>query len=725
MNLKTHIKTVLAALVTTSSLAWSYQDTPRSDVLVADFEGDTYGNWKVEGEAFGPGPAKGTLPGQMHVSGYKGKRLVNTFFNRDGTVGTLTSPPIKIERKYLSFLVGGGGHKGKTCMNLLLDGKTVRSVTGANNQPGGSEELQPVAWDMEEFQGKTIRLQIVDAHEGGWGHVNVDHIAQTDVKPKVPKTGNNEKEFTVENKYLVIPIRNKGGKGGQIQLFVDDEEVRRYDLSIASSADATDWYAYFTIESYKGKKARVVASKATEEGFELIRQSDTVPGEENFYKEPHRPQFHFTQKVGWNNDPNGMVYHEGTWHFFFQHNPVALPWGNMTWGHATSKDLLYWEQHPNKLFPKTMAVRDCFSGGATVDKENTGGFGKNALVAFFTDTGCGECIAYSTDKGETFTYYEKNPVVKHRGRDPKVTWYAYDKKEKPLNDEAGKLGGHWVMTVFDEGGKYGRNAAFYTSTDMKEWTEQSHLPDYFECTELFELPVDGDKKNTRWVVYAADAKYQVGSFDGKTFTPEHKDKRQVHWGPYYASQTFDNPPDGRKIQMGWLRIGAPGPYNQHFSFPHRLTLRQTEDGVRMYAKPIKEIEDLRAKSAQAKAQELAADKPVKLAVGSDLLDVRLVVEVGDATAIVLNLPGRSVKYDVNGNKLNGSPLKPVDGKISIQVLADRSLTEIVGNDGRVFISGKGPAKMDAKEVSAVAQGGNAKLVSLEAHELKSIWFSGR
>ncbi len=256
---------------------------------------------------------------------------------------------------------------------------------------------------------------------------------------------------------------------------------------------------------------------------------------------------------------------------------------------------------------------------------------------------------------------------------------------------------------------------------MKEWTEQSHLPGYFECTELFKLPVDGDKKNTRWVVYAADAKYQVGSFDGKTFTPEHKDKRQVHWGPYYASQTFDNPPDGRKIQMGWLRIGAPGPYNQHFSFPHRLTLRQTEEGVRMYAKPIKEIEDLRAKSAQAKAQELAADKPVKLAVGSDLLDVRLVVEVGDATAIVLNLPGRSVKYDVNGNKLNGSPLKPVDGKISIQVLADRSLTEIVGNDGRVFISGKGPAKMDATEVSVVAQGGNAKLVSLEAHELKSIW----
>jgi len=170
-----------------------------------------------------------------------------------------------------------------------------------------------------------------------------------------------------------------------------------------------------------------------------------------------------------------------------------------------------------------------------------------------------------------------------------------------------------------------------------------------------------------------------------------------------------------------LRIGAPGPYNQHFSFPHRLTLRQTEDGVRMYAKPIKEIENLRAKSNQARAQELAADKPVTMAVGSDLLDVRLTVELGVAKAIVLNLPGRTIKYDVNGQKLNGSPLKPADGKISIQVLADRSLTEIVGNDGRVFISGSGPAKQDTTEVSVVAQGGKAKLVKLEAHELKSIW----
>ncbi len=694
---------------------------PGDDLLIADFEGKDYGDWKVEGEAFGPGPAQGTLPGQMPVSGFLGKGLVNSFFKGDGTTGTLTSPPFKIERKYIRFLIGGGMHPGKACLNLLVGGKVVRTATGPNDRPGGTEELAWSTWDVSDLSGKSAVIQIVDQVTGGWGHINVDHIVQTDTKPEIPKpAGQQEKEFTVEKPYLIIPIRNGKG-GGQIQLFIDGDEVRRYGLNLAPSAEQTDWYAFFTIGNYRGKKARVVATRAAEEGFALVKQSDTIPGEENFYKEPHRPQFHFTQKVGWNNDPNGMVYHGGRWHLFFQHNPVALPWGNMTWGHATSRDLVRWEQQPDKLFPKTMAKGDCFSGGATVDRNNTAGWGKDALVAFFTDTACGEAVAYSTDGGETFTYYEKNPVVKHRGRDPKVIWYAYDGEDTPLNEKAKALGGHWVMAVYDEKQGIGRNAAFYTSTDMKEWTEQSHLPGYFECTELFELPVDGDAKDTRWVVFAADAKYAVGRFDGKTFAPEHEGKHQVHWGPYYASQTFDNPPDGRKIQIGWLRIASPGPYNQHFSFPHQLTLHKTEDGVRMFARPVREIETLRVKSHRAGAQPLAADRPVTLPVGSDLLDVRLAVEVGDARAIELHAAGRTITYDAAAGKLNAAPLKPVDGRITMQVLCDRSITEIAGNDGRVFISDKGPAKQDPSPVSVKAVGGDARLIQLEAHELKSIW----
>jgi fructan beta-fructosidase len=245
------------------------------------------------------------------------------------------------------------------------------------------------------------------------------------------------------------------------------------------------------------------------------------------------------------------------------------------------------------------------------------------------------------------------------------------------------------------------------------------MPGYFECTNLFELPVDGDKGDTRWVVFAADAKYAVGSFDGKVFTPEHRGKHQVHYGPYYASQVFDNAPDGRVIQIGWVRVQAPGPYNQHFSFPHRLTLHKTEDGIRMFAKPVREIERLRKKTNRLRPQDI--NREIALPVTSDLLDVRFTFEVGDTDRVTLNIPGRKVEYDARGQKLNGAPLKPVEGKISVQVLCDRSLTEIAGNDGRVFITAKGPPKQDVGSISVTANGGTAKLISLEAHELKSIW----
>ncbi|TWU67204.1 Levanase precursor [Crateriforma conspicua] len=697
------------------------QTPARPDLLVADFEGADYGAWKVEGDAFGTAPANGTCKGQMQVSGFRGERLVNSFHQGDRSTGTLTSPPITIERRYLTFLIGGGGHAGKTCMNLQIGGQTVLTATGTNTRPGGSEALQPAFWDVSEYEGQTAKIQVVDSATGGWGHINVDHIVQSDTKPRLPDFAAREKTFTIDHRYLIIPIEDKPKAQGRIQVFVDDQEVRRYALNIATSAETTDWYAFFTLDAYRGQTARVVANKVTAEGFALVRPSDHIPGEDDFYHEPHRPQFHFTQKVGWNNDPNGMVYHDGTWHLFFQHNPVALPWGNMTWGHATSKDLLHWQQHPNKLFPKTMAQGDCFSGGATVDQHNTAGWGENTLVAFLTDTGAGESIAYSQDGGKTFTWYEDNPVVEHKGRDPKVIWYAYDDADSPLNEAAKKLGGHWVMVVYDEHPVHKRNAAFYTSTDLKDWTEQSHLPGYYECTELFELPVDDQQDNTRWVVSAADAKYAIGTFDGRVFTPEHDGKHQVHWGPYYASQTFDNAPDGRKIQMGWLRVSSPGPYNQHFSFPHRLTLRTTEDGIRMFAQPIEEITQLWASSHRAEPQPMIGDQPVRLPVESDLLDVRVSFEVGTAKTVKLEIPGRTIVYDAKAQTLNDVPLKTINGRVDIQVLADRSLTEIIGNDGRVFISGSGPAKIGGTEITISAIGGNAKLLRLDAHELKSIW----
>jgi hypothetical protein len=153
------------------------------DILIANFEGTNYGSWNVTGEAFGPGPARGTLPGQMHVDGFKGEGLVNTFFKGDGSIGTLTSPEFTIERKFISFLIGGGKDPEKLAMNLLLDGKAARNATGPNDKPGGSEALAPEVWDVSEFAGRTAVIQIVDQATGGWGHINVDQIVLTDRQP--------------------------------------------------------------------------------------------------------------------------------------------------------------------------------------------------------------------------------------------------------------------------------------------------------------------------------------------------------------------------------------------------------------------------------------------------------------------------------------------------------------------------------------------------------------
>ena len=156
------------------------------DLLVADFEGDSYAPWKVSGEAFGGAPAHGPLPGQMNVEGFKGKGLVNSFHKGDDSTGSLTSPEFRIERKLIAFLIGGGMKPDTLALQLVVDVKVVRKATGPNDRPGGSETLQQESWNVTEFAGKTATIRIIDEAKGGWGHLNVDHIVQTDVKPKGP-----------------------------------------------------------------------------------------------------------------------------------------------------------------------------------------------------------------------------------------------------------------------------------------------------------------------------------------------------------------------------------------------------------------------------------------------------------------------------------------------------------------------------------------------------------
>jgi len=715
------------------------------DILVNDFEADDYGEWKIEGEAFGKGPAKGTFGGQQHVSGFEGKGLVNTFIKGDRPVGTLTSPEFTIERDYLNFLIGGGHHPGGTCMNLLVDGKVVLSATGPNIDDGGNEFLNWECWDVKKYSGKKVVLQIVDKLSGRWGHVNVDQIVQSDKKaekkeyPPHPRRGGGvqltgtEIELPVTGKNLLLPITGGQG-GGNLTVMVGDQLVHRLACTFAPNKDAVDWWGYLDMSEYAGKTAKLYVN-APEGIPELVKFGDELPNLQPLYDEALRPQFHMSQKRGWNNDPNGMVYYEGEYHFFWQCNPAGNRWANMYWGHAVSPDMIHWTELPHALRNggdhvenrhPSMAVRNCFSGSANVDELNTAGWqtgDEKVLVAAFTDTGCGEALAYSNDRGRTWTYYKGNPVIRHRGRDPKLVWYTYDKDDTPIDDVAKKLGGHWVIAVYDE--KDGRNVAIYTSPNLKEWTEQSHLMGYFECAELFELPVDGDDQNTRWVVYAADAKYAIGDFDGKTFTPEHEGKHQVHWGGYYASQCFSNPPDGRVVQVGWARVGMPGmPFNQTFSLPTNLTLRKTADGIRMFANPIKELDNLRKPDAiEIKDEELTAEEPsVTFKVEGDLVDVVLNVKKGTANKVTLQVGKFRTSYDFGAQTLDGKPAK-MDGEVAtVRMLVDRPMHEIVGGNGACYTTnGGGSNGQPIGAVTVTAEGGTAKIQSLGIYELNSAW----
>ncbi len=694
-------------LALTANLAGQEQDP----VLFADFEGKTYGPWQVDGEAFGPGPAQGTLPNQMAVSGFQGKGLVNSFFQGDGTTGRLTSPPFKVKRAYVTFLIGGGGYPDKTCIQLLLDGKVVRTATGPNTRPGGSEALSLHYWDVQELAGQTVRIRIVDQATGGWGHINIDHIVLTDTKPDIPlPIPQQEKTIKLTQKYLLFPIQT-GAKKSRVNLQIEDGPLRAFDTELATSEENIDFWAFMDISSFEGRTATLEVQGATKQGFGLLTQGGTLPDADQRYTEALRPQFHFSQQVGWNNDPNGLVYYDGEWHLFFQHNPYGWSWANMHWGHAISKDLVHWRQLPIALYNPRHGDW-AFSGSAVVDRNNTAGWqtgDDKVIVLGWTSTGRGECIAHSNDRGRSFTEYSGNPVVKHRGRDPKLLWYA--------------PGQHWVMAVYDESKERGQAIAFYTSSNLKSWTLQSKLPGYYECPELVELPVDGDVNNTRWVIFAADAQYAIGQFDGKTFTPEHQGKHRLHHGAYYASQCFNHAPDGRVIQIGWARIGMPGmPFNQTFTFPHRLTLRTTTEGIRLFAEPVKEIRKLYQKQHTAPKQRLT-EAGVSLPVAGTLLDIRARVELGDAQRIGLRFGKEQLVYDIQAQKLDGIPLAPLEGKLHIRVLVDRPMLEIIGNQGRIYLTRprKQPGPEAVGSIQAFAQGGSATLTQLEVHELSSIW----
>jgi fructan beta-fructosidase len=617
----------IAGLLTISAAA-----SAADDLVIADFEGPDYGQWTVVGEAFGPKPAQGELPGQRPVTGFLGRGLVNTYRNGDGATGTLTSPPFKIERKYINFLIGGGNRPNEACVNVLVAGKIVRTSTGNND-----ERLDWELWDVANLIGKQAQIQIVDNATGGWGHVNVDQIVMSD--------------------------------------------------------------------RYKCEPAKP----------------------EKLYGERYRPQFHFSPAKNWTNDPNGMVFYKGEYHLFFQHNPSGINWGNMTWGHAVSPDMLHWRQLDHAIYPDKLGT--IFSGSAVVDWNNTAGFqtgDEKVIVCMYTSAGntsseskgqpFTQSIAYSNDRGRTWTKYAKNPVLEHiaaNNRDPKVLWHASSQK--------------WVMALYLDKNDY----ALFSSPNLKQWTKLCvvSLSGASECPDFFELPVDGDAKNTKWAFWGANNNYCLGRFDGTTFTRD-TEMLPTHWGANrYAAQTFSDLPaaDGRRIQIAWMAGGAYPrmPFNQQMSFPVTLTLHTFPEGVRLCSLPVRELDSLHGRQHAWDDFALRPGENPLANVTGELFDIRLDVKPGAATEVCLDIRGTPIQYQVKDKRLSclgkSAPVELADGRLAMQILVDRSSLEIFADDGRVNMAYCFLPPGDNKRLAVTARGGEATVQSLKVWELKSVW----
>ena len=453
------------------------------------------------------------------------------------------------------------------------------------------------------------------------------------------------------------------------------------------------------------------------------------------YDQTLRPQFHFTSLKNWINDPNGMVWYDGEYHLFFQHNPKGTAWGNMTWGHAVSTDMVHWKQLPHAILPYGGGT--IYSGTAVIDNNNSLGKQKGnpkTMVAFFTyaKEPFYQSAAYSTDKGRTFQLLNNgeavvpNQKIDRGERDPKLFWHEASKK--------------WVMVLWvkkgDEKGseteKLGK-VRFFNSENLIDWKLVSELERewVYECMDLVELPIDGNMNNKKWVLYDASFEYEIGEFNGKTFTSDKRAIKGDFGTNFYAAQSFYNSPDERTVMMGWMngiwkeptffeRAGMP--FNLQMSFPTTMELRTTPKGIRLYRWPVKEIEKLYVKTytfSNLSVNELSK----KLAsIKTDLLDLTLEFEPKDS--MVLNIRGLEMVYDmktasiVYGNRNIPAPI--TNGKVKLRALLDRVSLELFVNEGAAVGTFYALPESNSKLFS-ISVGGNTKINSMVVSELRSSW----
>lgn len=525
----------------------------------------------------------------------------------------------------------------------------------------------------------------------------------------------------VTEDYLLLPIQDDAPEGKIC--VVKDNEQKGTLMNVRLARERVDSYVPFALSAYKGQHISIEIQGVPETAlcWKELKLSGSF---DMANKESFRPVYHHTPAYGWMNDPNGMFYKDGLYHLYFQYNPYGSVWGNMHWGHSTSTDLMHWKFEGCAIVPDAWGA--IFSGSCVVDHENTAGFGKEAVVAFYTSaksTPWGDIqmqsMAYSLDNGKTFTKYEGNPILTSSEkdfRDPKVFWYAPGK--------------HWVMIL-----AVGQHMEIYSSVNLKEWKKESEFGamqgahgGVWECPDLVEIPVEGTREK-KWVLICnlnpggpfggSAAQYFVGSFDGKKFVNESPTQTKwMDWGKdNYATVTWNNAPDGRCIALGWMsnwQYANNVPTRQYRSantLARDLTLYR--EGQELYLKSTPSVEVKKARGKKVSIPSFKVSEKHEIVnlfeEKQGAYEVEIVIQNAGASKIdfcLLNDKGEKVSmyYDLNRKQfvmdrsesgtvdfskdfpaVTVAPVN-VDKELTLRLFVDRSSIEAFGEDGKFVMT---------------------------------------
>ena|SRR6218665_2602008 len=484
----------------------------------------------------------------------------------------------------------------------------------------------------------------------------------------------------------------------------------------------------------------------------LLAQMAFSQNKSGYYTETYRPQFHFTPEAKWMNDPNGLIYLNGKYHLFYQYHPESAVWGPMHWGHAESTDLLHWKHLSIALYPDKLGM--IFSGSAVVDKENTAGFGKNALIAIFTyhndeiwkagkKNTESQALAYSLDEGKTWTKYKGNPVLNNSGeqdfRDPKVFW----------NESSSK----WIMVL-----AVGDKIKVFSSPNIKDWTFESDfkpddLPDLgvWECPDLFPMKIKSTGE-TKWVMIVnhgdkapnggSGTRYFVGNFDGKTFAENQKSIWLDKGTDFYAAVTFSNVPDDKKILLGWMSNWQYAPevptdaWRSAMTLPRELELTTNGYFYRLEQKIIPQFLNLLTPVFEQKEVKAPYKKE-----NLDLSQAEVSFETPDITDAIISLS--NTKGEVFTITLSGGMLvtdrsnsgkkefsekfaekpqvMPIGEKVSdMRLILDKSSIEILVNNGRYSMTNLFFPNENYSILNIITKD-NKPLQNLKISSVKSVW----